>query len=60
MTTSEKNTVQFIRVIDMFVIAPILINISTKKELSKDTQDILFLIGLLTFTYNGYHFLKNA
>ena len=58
--TTEQQDIQFIRVIDMFVIAPILVSYSTKKELSQDAKDILFIIGLATFAYNGYHFLKNV
>lgn len=60
MTAKQKDAVQFVRVIDIALIAPALITYSFKSELDEDTKDILFVIGLATLFYNGYHFVKNA
>jgi hypothetical protein len=50
--------VQTIRLIDVFVIAPILIYASTQERISKPTRYALLAIGIATFVYNGDNYLK--
>jgi len=50
--------VQTIRLIDVFVIAPILIYASTQERISKPTRYTLLAIGIATFVYNGHNYLK--
>lgn len=50
--------VQTIRLIDVFVIAPILIYGSAQKTLSKPMRYAILGIGLATLFYNGHNYLK--
>jgi hypothetical protein len=51
--------VQKVRLLDVFVIAPVLMVASTQKQLSKPMRLAVFSIGLATLLYNGHHYLKN-
>lgn len=51
--------VQAIRLLDVFVIAPVLIYASSRKELPELLQVSLFGIGVATALYNGENYLKN-
>jgi hypothetical protein len=50
--------VQTIRLIDVFVIAPILIYASTQDRISKPTRYAILAIGVATLIYNGHNYLK--
>jgi hypothetical protein len=50
--------VQTIRLIDVFVIAPILIYASTQERIGKPIRYALLAIGIATFVYNGHNYLK--
>jgi hypothetical protein len=50
--------VQTIRLIDVFVIAPILIYASGEERLSKPMRVAILGIGLATLFYNGHNYLK--
>ncbi len=58
-TVEEFQKSQAIRLIDIFMIAPILVLAGTKKELSPALRIGLLAIGVATFIYNGRNFLKN-
>ena len=51
--------VQKVRLLDVFVIAPVLMVASTQKTLSKPMRVTIFTIGLATLIYNGHHYLRN-
>lgn len=51
--------VQDIRLIDVFVIAPFLLYVGTKKELSLPIRLTLLTFGAATLIYNGKNYLKN-
>jgi hypothetical protein len=50
--------VQKIRLLDVFVIAPILIYGSTQETLSKPMRYAILTIGVATLFYNGHNYLK--
>lgn len=52
-------TVQDVRVLDVVIIAPFLIYVSMRKELSKPLRLMLLGLGVATLIYNGYNYLKN-
>jgi len=52
-------TVQNVRLIDVFVIAPYLMYLSTNKNLSDTNRVVLFGIGVGTLLYNGINYYKN-
>lgn len=59
-TVEEFQKSQAIRVIDVFVIAPICVYAGLKgKNLPKIIQYSLIIIGVSTFYYNGKNYLKN-
>ena len=51
--------VQDIRLIDVFIIAPFLLYVSSKKELSPMVRLTLFTFGSLTILYNANNYLIN-
>ena len=51
--------VQDIRLIDVFVIAPFLLYVSSKKELSPMVRLTLLTFGSLTLLYNANNYLIN-
>jgi hypothetical protein len=51
--------VQDIRLIDVFIIAPFLLYVSSKKELSPMIRLTLFTFGSLTLLYNANNYLIN-
>lgn len=53
-------TVQQIRLIDVFVITPILLYTATRQELPRPLRVTLLVLGVATFVYNGYHYGLNA
>jgi hypothetical protein len=59
-TVEEFQKSQAIRIIDIFVIAPICVYAGLKgKTLPKFIQLSLIIIGVSTFYYNGKNYLKN-
>lgn len=58
-TISEYQKSQNIRLIDVFVIAPICVYAGTKKELPMWLRLSLIAIGVSTFYYNGKNYLIN-
>lgn len=50
--------VQTIRLIDVFVIAPILVYASTQDRIGKPTRYAILAIGIATLIYNGHNYLK--
>jgi hypothetical protein len=59
-TIQEFQKSQAIRIIDVFVIAPICVYAGFKgKTLPKLIQLSLIIIGVSTFYYNGKNYLKN-
>ena len=57
-TDKQEYQDQIIRVIDVFVLGPFLIYVSTIKTLPKHIRVILLLIGVLTIIYNGNNYIK--
>jgi hypothetical protein len=51
--------VQDIRLIDVFIIGPLLIYVGMKKELSLPVRVALLGFGAATIIYNGNNYLKN-
>jgi hypothetical protein len=59
-TVEEFQKSQAIRIIDVFVIAPICVYAGIKgNTLPKLIQYSLIIIGVATFYYNGKNYLKN-
>jgi hypothetical protein len=59
-TIEEFQKSQAVRIIDIFVIAPICVYAGLKgKTLPKLIQLSLIIIGISTFYYNGKNYLKN-
>jgi hypothetical protein len=59
ITYSPFLSVQQIRLLDIFVVAPFCIYVATKKSLSKPIRLGLFVLGISTLIYNGNNYLKN-
>ena len=57
--TGEIQKSQLVRLVDVFIIAPYLINLSLDKKLDKTNKNILMGLGLATLIYNGANYLKN-
>lgn len=58
-TIQEYQKSQNIRLIDVFVIAPVCVYAGTKKELPMWLRLSLIGIGVATFYYNGRNYLIN-
>jgi len=56
--TKDISNVQNVRLIDVFVIAPILIYTSTQKTLPFWLRMTLLFLGIMTLLYNGDNYLK--
>lgn len=52
-------TVQYIRLIDVFALAPYLFYIANRKGISDADKHLLHMIALGTIFYNGYNFIKD-
>jgi hypothetical protein len=50
--------VQTVRLIDVFVIAPILIYAGGQKSISEPLRYAILTIGVATLFYNGHNYLK--
>lgn len=51
-------TVQYIRLIDVFIIAPLLLIVPFIKTVPMWLKIVLASIGLATLIYNAYNFIK--
>lgn len=49
--------VQHIRLLDVFVVAPFLIYVGTRKELTPMVRMGVVALGVATFLYNGKNYL---
>ena len=58
-TVTEIQKSQNIRLLDVFIIAPILIYAGSQKNLPKPLRISLYTIGIATAYYNGRNYLKN-
>jgi hypothetical protein len=54
----EKNT-QMVRLIDVFLIGPLLIYTSFQKSLPSWLRVLLLIVGVSTILYNGNNYIKN-
>jgi hypothetical protein len=54
----KLSLVQPVRILDIFIIAPVLMYASTKIE-DKPLKTGVFIIGLCTLLYNGYNYINN-
>jgi hypothetical protein len=52
-------TINQVRLIDVFVIAPFLIYAGTRKELNKNVRTTLIVLGVATLLFNANNYLKN-
>jgi len=50
--------VQKVRLLDVFVIAPVLMYASTKKQLSDSMRLTILGIGVATLIYNAHNYIK--
>ena len=51
--------VQQVRLLDVFVVAPLLFYVGSQKSLSREIRIGLFGLGAATLLYNGFNYLKN-
>jgi len=58
-TDTEVQKTQNVRLIDVFIIGPLLIYTSTFKTLPSYLRVALLLIGVATIIYNGNNYIKN-
>lgn len=56
---SEEKQTQIVRLIDVFLIGPVLIYASTFKSLPNVLRYLLLILGIATILYNGNNYLKN-
>lgn len=56
---NEYQKSQNIRLLDVFVIAPVLVYIGIKQDMPKWMKISLISIGVATFYYNGKNYLIN-
>jgi len=59
ITYSPILSVQQIRLVDVFVVAPFCFYVASQKSLSNPIRVGLFVLGLSTLVYNGNNYLKN-
>lgn len=52
-------TIQQVRLIDVFVVAPFCFYVASQKTLSTPVRVGLFFLGLATLIYNGNNYLIN-
>lgn len=55
-----KDSVQLIRLADVFLIAPFLMYAGSQKQLPRHLRFGLWTIGLATLAYNGYNYIQVA
>lgn len=58
-TVLEVQKSQAIRLADVFLIAPYLLYVSSKRELSELDKNLLFGLGVATLVYNAFNYFQN-
>jgi hypothetical protein len=58
-TVSEVQKSQAVRLADVFLIAPYLLYVSSKRELSELDRNLLFGLGVATLFYNAINYIQN-
>lgn len=58
-TKMQADKSQYVRLLDVFVIGPVLIYAGTFKALPKYLRVFLIVVGILTILYNANNYLKN-
>ena len=58
-TVKEVQKSQSVRLIDVFFIAPYLLYVSSKSQLTRLDKNLLFVLGVATLYYNGINYMKN-
>ena len=58
-TVLEVQKSQAIRLADVFLIAPYLLYVSSKRELSELDRNLLFGLGVATLFYNAINYIQN-
>jgi hypothetical protein len=58
-TVSEVQKSQAVRLADVFLIAPYLLYVSSKRELSELDKNLLFGLGVATLFYNAINYIQN-
>jgi hypothetical protein len=58
-TVLEVQKSQAIRLADVFLIAPYLLYVSSKRELSELDRNLLFGLGVATLFYNAVNYIQN-
>ena len=59
-SVEEFQKSQNVRLLDVFVLAPYLIYLSSKNNLSKLDKGLLIFIAGATIVYNGRNYIKNV
>jgi hypothetical protein len=59
ITYSPLLSVQQIRLIDVFVVAPFCFYVANQTKISKPIKLGLLVLGVSTLIYNGHNYLKN-
>ncbi len=59
LTETPFITVQQVRLIDVFVVAPFCLYVATRPGLSKPVKLGMAVLGIATLLYNGNNYLKN-
>lgn len=58
-TIMEVQKSQMIRLADVFIIAPYLLYVSSKRKLSEFDRNMIFGIGVATLVYNAFNYFEN-
>ena len=59
ITETPFLTVQQVRLVDVFVVAPFCFYVASQKTLSNPIRLGLYILGISTLLYNGNNYLKN-
>lgn len=59
-TVTEVQKSQLIRLADVFVIAPYLFYVSSKREISRFDKNMLFGLAVATLLYNAINYYENS
>ena len=59
ITYSPLLSVQQIRLIDVFLVAPFCFYVANQTKISKPVKYGLLILGVSTLIYNGHNYLKN-
>jgi len=59
ITETPFLTIQQVRLVDVFVVAPFCFYVASQKTLSNPIRLGLYILGISTLLYNGNNYLKN-